>query len=78
VQPDAEHLVQLDVVGDEAEPRARHVQPPDPGGALADLLDRLVPVRVQVRAPGRQGLRVVLAQVLLVPDLEARVVHERD
>jgi len=66
------------VVGVEAEPRARHVQPPHPGGALADLLDRLVPVRVQVRAPGRQGLRVVLAQVLLVPDLEARVVHERD
>jgi hypothetical protein len=76
VQPDAEHLVQLDVVGVEAEPRARHVQPPDAGGALADLLDRLVPVRVQVRAPGGQGLRVVLAQVLLVPDLEARVVHE--
>ncbi len=66
------------MVGVEAEPRARHVQPPHPGGALADLLDRLVPVRVQVRAPGRQGLRVVLAQVLLVPDLEARVVHERD
>jgi len=70
--------VQLDVVGIEAEPRARHVQPPHAGGALADLLDRLVPVRVQVRAPGGQGLRVVLAQVLLVPDLEACVVHERD
>jgi hypothetical protein len=78
VQPDAEHLVQLDVVAVEAEPRACHVQPPDPGGALADLLDRLAPVRVQVRAPGRQGPGVVLAQVLLVADLEAGVVHERD
>ena len=70
--------MQLDVVRVEPEPRPRHVQPPHPGGALADLLDRLVPVRVQIRAPRRQGLRVVLAQVLLVPDLEARVVHERD
>jgi hypothetical protein len=70
--------MQLDVVAVEAEPRTRHVQPPDPGGALADLGDRLVPVRVQVGAPGGQGLGVVLAQVLLVPDLEAGVVHERD
>src|SRR5580692_6682465 len=71
----AEHLVQLDVVAVEAEPRARHVQAPDPGRALAYLLDRLVPVRVQVGAPGGQGLGVVLAQVLLVPDLEAGVGH---
>ncbi len=70
--------MQLDVVGVEAEPRACHVQPPHPGGALPDLLDRLVPVRVQVRAPGRQGPRVVLPQILLVPDLETGVVHERD
>jgi hypothetical protein len=70
--------VQLDVVGVEAEPRARHVEPPHPRRPRPDLLDRLAPVRVQVRAPSRQGLRVVLAQVLLVPDLEAGVVHERD
>src|SRR5207244_3135913 len=47
------------------------------GGALADLGDRLVPVGVQVRAPGRQGPRIVFAQVLLVPDLEPRTVHDR-
>ena len=46
--------------------------------ALADLRDRLVPVGVQVGAPGRQGPGVVLTQVLLVPHLEASVVHERD
>ena len=77
-EPHAEDLVQLDLVALEAEPRPGHVQPPDPGRALADLGDRLVPVLVQVRAPAGQRLGVVLAQVLLVPDLEARVVHQRD
>jgi hypothetical protein len=74
----AQHLVQLDVVAVEAEPRARHVQPPHPAVPWPTSCDRLVPVRVQVGAPGGQGLGVVLAQVLLVPDLEAGVVHERD
>ena len=55
-----------------------HVQPPHPGRALADLGDRLGPVRVQVGGPGGQRLGVVLAQVLLVPHLEAGVVHVRD
>ena len=47
---------QLDVVAIEAEPGACHVQAPHPGRALADFRDRLVPVRVQVGAPGGQGL----------------------
>ena len=43
---------------------------PDPGRRQADLLHGLVPVGVEVVAPGVQGLGVVLAQVLLVPHLE--------
>jgi enediyne polyketide synthase len=77
-EPDAQHLVQFDVVPVEPEARACHVQPPDPGGGLADLSDGLIPVRVQVVTPSGQGLGVVLPQVLLVPHLEAGVVHERD
>src|SRR5580693_1181829 len=77
-QPDAQHLVQLDLVALETEPGSGHVQPPDPGGARPDISHRLVVVRVQVRAPGGEGLRIVLAQVLLVPYLEAGVVHARD
>ena len=78
VQSHAEHLMQLDMVTVETETGAGHVQPPYPRGALADLLDRGVPVVVEVGAPGGERLRVVLAQVFLVPDLEAGVVHQRD
>src|ERR1035441_3326785 len=74
---DAKNLMQLDLVALETEPRAGHVEPPDPRGTVAHLGNRLVPVRVQVGAPPRQGLGVVLAQVLRMPHLEARVVHQR-
>src|SRR3984957_14661220 len=47
-QPDAEHLVQLDDVALEPEPRSGHVEAPHPGGALANLGYRFVPVRVEV------------------------------
>src|ERR1022692_4204932 len=77
-EPDAEYLVQLDLIPLETEPRACHVQPPDPRRGRPDLGDRLAPVRVQVGAPAGQGHRVVLAQILLMPDLETRVVHPRD
>src|SRR5215471_7475111 len=75
LEPDAEDLVQRDHVPLETEAAARHVQPPHPGRALTDLGDRLVPVGVEVGAPPGQGQGVVLAQVLLVPDLEPRLVH---
>src|SRR5262245_28472197 len=77
VQPDPEDLVQFHDVVIEADARARHVQPPHPGGARPDLGDGLVPVGIQVRAPGRERPCVVLAQVLLVPDLESCAVHDR-
>src|SRR5882757_6371984 len=77
-QPDTEHLVQLDDVVVEPEPRSGHVEAPHPGGALANLGYRLVPVRVEIGAPGGQGHRVVLAQVLLVTHLEPGVVDEGD
>src|SRR5580698_7893689 len=73
---DAEDLMQLDLVALEAEPRPGHVQPPHTGRSLADFGHCLVPVVVQVGAPGGQRLGVVLAQVLLVPDLKAAVVHQ--
>src|SRR5215467_15101463 len=71
-QPDAENLVEFDDVALESKARARHVQPPHPGGARPDLGDGLVPVGIQVRAPAGERARIMLAQVLLVPDLETR------
>src|SRR5215467_7500229 len=78
VELDPEDLVQRDHVPLEPESRAGHVQPPHPRRARTDLGDRLVPVGVEVGAPPGQGEGVVLAQVLLVPDLEPRVVHSRE
>ena len=78
VRLDREHLVQLDLVGLEAHPRAGHVQAPDPRGALADLGDALVPVVGEVLAPAGQRHRVVLAQVLLVAHLETGVLDLGD
>src|SRR5690349_20911650 len=77
VRSDAQDLVELDPVELEAEPGSGHVEPPDPRRALADLGHRLVPVGVEVAAPARERLGVVLAEVLLVADLEAGVVHLR-
>ena len=56
---------------------AGQVEPPDPGLAPRPTsATALVPVRVEVGRPGRRAVqRVVLAQVLLVPHLEAVVVH---
>src|SRR5439155_18497973 len=62
----------------EGQPTGRQVQGPHPGATGAGLRDGAVGVRIQVRAPGCQGGRVVLAQVLGVPDLQAAVVHGRD
>src|SRR3954452_7887601 len=75
---DTEHLVQLDGVSLEPELGAGHVHGPDPRAARTDLGDRLVPVLREVRAPSGESLRVVLAKVLLVPHLEAVVLHRRD
>src|SRR5262245_8154187 len=56
VGPHREHVVELDLVALEPQPRAGHVQAPDPRGALADLGDARVPVLLEVAAPARQGL----------------------
>ena len=54
----------------EPERGGQHVQPPDPLALEADVGDRLVAVRVQVRQPAAQGERVVLAQRLDVAHLQ--------
>jgi hypothetical protein len=68
--------MQLDLVALETEPRAGHVEPPDPRGAVAYLGHRLVPVRLEIGAPAGQCSGVMLAQVLRMPYLEAGVVHQ--
>src|SRR5665809_124451 len=73
-----EHVVELDLVPFEGEPGPRHVEPPHPGGALTYLRDGVVPVVLQVLAPGGEGERVVAAQVLLVPHLQPGVLHLGD
>jgi tetratricopeptide (TPR) repeat protein len=78
LQLDTKDLVELNSVAVEAQLRTSHVEPPDAGGAHADLLNRFLPVRVQVGAPGSERLGVMLAQVLLVADLETVVVHLAD
>ena len=78
VELDREHLVQLHDVGLEAQPRAGHVQAPHLGGGQPDLFDRLVPVLDEVGAPVAQRQRVVVAQVLLVHDLQADVLRLGD
>src|SRR4051794_3752365 len=72
---DAQDLVQLDPAGDEPEPGCGHVQPPDSRLPRADLTDGLVPVRLEIGAPVPQREGVVLAEVLLVTDLETVVLH---
>ena len=67
--------MQLNGVQIESQSRRRHVQAPDPCRAQARFGNRLIPVRFQVVAPVLEGECVVLAEVLLVPDLEARIVH---
>ena len=62
----------------ETEPRTGHVKAPDPGGTGPDFGDGFLPVRVQVRAPGGERHRVVLAEVFLVPDLKPGVGHQRN
>lgn len=68
-----EHLVQLDHVAGEAHPRSGKIEAPHPGLAGADLRDGPVPVVIEVGRPVLEGQRIVLAQVLRVPDLEALV-----
>ena len=75
---DPQHLVQLDVVHVEPDLARGHVEPPHPSPSLAGLLDAGVPVLLEVRRPAGERPRVVLAQVLLVADLEAGRVHPRD
>ena len=52
-------------------PRSPRCRAARPGPGLADERDRLVPVRLEVGEPRPQRERVVLAQALHVPDLEA-------
>ena len=59
------------------EPRPGEVERPDLGGARGRPRGRLVPVVAEVAAPVAAGHGVVLAQVLLVPHLEALVLHDR-
>ena len=54
---DREHLVQLDLVALEAEPRAGHVEAPDPRRALADLGDAGVPVVARGWGTSRRSVR---------------------
>lgn len=54
-----------------ASAEARHVQAPDAGPSVAGELHRPLPVRLQVGHPAPQGQRVVLADRLHVPHLEA-------
>ena len=68
--PGAEHLVDGDVAGLEPERGGEHVQPPDALALGADLGDRVHLVGLEVREPGAQRQRVVLAQRLDVADLE--------
>src|SRR6266446_2673349 len=77
-QLDAQYLVQLDLVAVEPQPRPGHIEPPDPGGSLTDLGNGLLPVLVKVGAPGGKSARVVLPQILRVPDLEAGIVQLGD
>ena len=70
--------MQLDPTALEAQPRPGHVHAPDAGRRLAHLLDAGVPVLLEVAAPLGEGERVVLAEVLLVADLEARVLGGSD
>lgn len=55
-----------------------HVQAPYLRGGQAGLGDRLVPALDEVGAPGGKCARVVPAQVLLVLDLQALVLHRSD
>src|SRR5437763_1335577 len=71
----AQYLVQLNRPSLEAETRPGHVKRPDTRASAADLSNRFVPVRGEVCTPARQRPRIVLAQVLLVPDLEPVVLH---
>src|SRR6476646_4243376 len=73
-----EHLVELDPVALERQPRPGEVQTPDPRHVETGLGHRGVPVRRQVVAPVPGRHRVVLAQVLVVAHLEALVLHGRD
>src|SRR6187200_685713 len=75
---DGEHLVQLDLVALERQPRPGHVEPPDLRGALTHLAHALVPVGLEVLAPALEGQRVVLAEVLLVAHLEPEVLDLGD
>src|SRR5215213_5844720 len=74
----SQHLVQLDDVALEPQPRSRHVETPDPRGALPDLGDRLVPVLDEVGAPVPKGQRIVRPQVLLVEHFQAGILSFGD
>ena len=66
-----EHVVELDLVALEGQPGAGHVETPDAGGALADLLDAGVPVLRQVAAPAGELPGVVTSDGEFV-DFEER------
>ena len=51
---------------------------PDPRSALSDLGDGLPPMALEVGSPLLEGEGVALAEVLLVAELEAVVVHRAD
>jgi hypothetical protein len=68
----------LQAAGLEAERRARHVEAPDASARGADFGNGLVPVGLQVSNPGAQRERVMLAQALAVPHLEAGALNGGD
>src|SRR5262249_29142089 len=65
-------------VGSNPQPRHCHAQAPRAGAALTDLGHRAPPVALQVGAPLPERERVVLAQALLVADLQPVIVHRAD
>ena len=63
----------LDRVEFEVQRAARHIQAPQPRLGLPDQRHGLVPMTAEIRVPMMQRQRVMLTQVLLMDDLEARV-----
>src|SRR6188472_3987253 len=78
VRLDCQHLVQLDDIALEPQPRSRHIETPDPRGAEPDLGDRLIPVLDEIGAPVAEGQCVVRPQVLLVEYLQTGVLSFGD
>ena len=69
----------LNVVHLEIERATGHIEPPQTGLRLTDELDGVIPMRHQILVPTVQRECIVLAEVLLIDHLEARVLdHHLD